>query len=462
MAHDFIALPPDGAGKKLHTHSLNFNGDITHNQIMTIGDPEFSDRLQYVDEYGAAYVRFSEGNQIFDAFGKSKVSQETIVGSYVPTYGLSDETAGVVNGTAGYVHLPDESALRLSVGTASGDKIQMTTHKYHKFFPGTSQLIEITGVVGDFGKTNVIRQWGYYDDDNGVIFAMHGTNFGIILRSSVTGSPVDTFIPQSSFNKDKADGTGISNFLMDPTKVNTYWIDFQWTGRIRVGGFSPAGTRVVFHEIENANSSAYPSMGQSSLPLRVEMFNSGISASSSEMKVISAMVYTESNNLDFRGKCFSTAPFNGAPIVPTVTPVGNAFSTSVSIRPKALLAGKINRKAIIPSNLMVHTDKALQLSIMFNITLDGTETWYPVHANSAVEKCPGGVIVDLGTQDSHYCELIPAGTSAIDLEKSFHYLRKYLKNNADGSQPKYSIVFRSIDGTSATVVAGMTWTELDI
>lgn len=462
MSHSFVQLPPDGAGKKLHAHIPEDAVDETHNQIMTLGDPLKSDNMQYVDEYGAAYVRFSEGNQTFDAFGKSKMSQETIVGEYIPTYGLTKETQGVVNGTASYTHLPNESALRLSIGTDVGDLIQMTTNKYHKFFSGTSQLIEITGSVGDTGKDGVVRQWGYYDDENGIIFVMDGTSFGIVQRSSVSGSPVDTFIPQATFNKDNADGTGVSGMFMDPSKVNTYWIDFSWSGRIRVGGYSEEGNRVVFHEIKNGNSSAYASMGTGSLPLRVEQFNSGISASSSEMKVISAVVYSESDNLDFRGRCFSTAPFSGVPITPLVTPADDTFQTSVSIRPKATFNGKTNRKAIIPSNLMVDTDKSLQLSIMYDITLDGTETWYSANTKSVVEKCPGGVIVDLGEEDSHFCQLIGPGTTVVDLEQSFHYLRKYLKLNADGTQPMYSIIFRALDGTSASVVAGMTWTELDI
>lgn len=459
MAHSFVQLPPDGSGKKLHAHE---HADGTHNQIMTMGDPLVPDNMQYVDEYGAAYVRFSEGNPTFDGYGKTKMSQETIVGVYTPNYGITDETFGVADGTAGYEFLPNESALRLSIGTNNADRIQMTTNKYHKFFPGTSQLIEITGSVGDTGKAGVVRQWGYYDDDNGIIFAMHGTDFGIIQRSGVSGAPVDTFVPQADFNHDKADGSGVSGLFVDPSKVNRYWIDLQWGGRVRVGGYSPHGTRVVFHEIQNANSNNFVSMGNGSLPLRVEQFNTVSTASGSEMKVLSATVMTESDNLDFKGICFSTAPFSGVPITPLVTPADDSFQTSVSIRPKVVFNGKTNRKAIIPAKLMVDTDKSLQLSIMYNITLDGTETWYSANANSAVEKCPGGVIVDLGAEDSHFCQLVGPGTSVIDLEYSFHYLRRYLKLNADGSQPKYSIILRALDGTSATVVAGMTWTELDI
>lgn len=459
MAKAFIKLPPDGAGKQLHTFE-NANG---HNQVMSIGDPNSPDNLQYVDQYGSAYVRFAEGNQIFDSFGKSKTSQETIVGSYIPTYGITEETQGVVNGTAGYVFLPDESALRLSVGTADADLIQMTTHKYHKFFPGTSQLVEITGSTGDSGKANVYRQWGYYDDENGIIFAMHGTEFGIIQRSTTSGTTVDTWIPQSSFNVDKGDGTGISGTNIDPSNVNTYWIDMQWGGRIRVGVYSDIGSRVVFHEIQNANANPAPSFGNMSLPLRVEMFNNGVSASGSEMKVLAATVITESVNLEFRGRCFSTAPWSpSAPITPVVTQTGGAFDTSVSIRPKATLNAKVNRKAIIPSILMISTDKELQLAIIKDATMDGNETWVSVHDNSSVEKSGNVSLVDLGTNDSHFCTLVGPGTHQINLDTSFHYLRKYLKNNADGTQPTYSIVFRTIDGTSATVVAGMTWTELDI
>ncbi len=457
MAESFIALPPDGAGKKLHTEEMS-NG--LHNQVFTLGDPKNIENLQNIDEYGSAFFRFAEGNQIFDGFGKTKVSQETLIGEYTPTYGIENNMQFTVNGTASNTFLPDESSIKLSIGSVSGDSVKMTSNKYHKFFPGTSQLIEITLSVGDFGKENVNRYWGYYDNKDGIILVMRGTEFGVIQRSSVSGSVVDTFIPQSSFNIDKADGTGISKVAMDPSKVNTYWIDYQWSGRIRIGGYSDEGTRTVFHEIQNSNSASSLSMKRCSLPVRVEQFNSGISISSSEMKFISAVVYAESNNLDFKGDCYSTASFDGTPISPMVI-TGNVFSTSVSIRPKANFNGKINRNAIIPSVLMVQTDKVLQLSIMSNITLDGSETWVSVSSLSSAEKTRG-VIVDLGNQESHYCSMIPDGTSMIDLSNSFSYLRRFLKNNADGSQPTYSIVFRSLDGTPASVVAGMTWTELVI
>lgn len=461
MAHSSIGLPNDGAGKKLHTYQTDDVND-THNQVMTLGDPDDADNLQSVDAYGAAFVRFSEGNQIFDSFGKSKMSEETLVGEYMPLYDMiPNRVATVTVGGGNETYVSDESSIRFQTGIADGDLIQRTTHKYHKYFPGTSQLAEFTIALGDSGKTNVIRQWGYYDDENGVIFKVNGQAFELVLRSSITGSVVETVIPQNDFNKDKGDGTGISGLSINPIFANIYWIDLQYlgVGRVRVGAYSPEGQRIVLHEIRNANviGSAYMTTG--SLPLRWEQFNLGIAASTSEMKVLNAAVYTEAQALTTRGKCQSSASLGAMP-APVTTKADGTFDSLVSIRPKPLLGTKTNRCIIIPQHLMIYTDKPLQVSIIANVNNGGTETWEDVRATSIAEKATGLTLIDLGTEDTVFCEMVTAGVTTIDLIPSFDYLRTNLHNNADGSSKTYTILARTFDGTAAAVSAGMTWTEL--
>ena len=460
MAHDFVQLPPDGAGKKLHTE---VHADGTHNQVMTLGDPRVADQLQYVDKYGAAFVRFSEGNQIFDSFGKSKMSQETLVGQYMPRYDTLPKLIQTeLTGAGVETYLPNTSSIKLQVGTAAGDKVRRTTNKYHKYYPGTSQLAEFTITLGDTGKANVVRQWGYYDDENGIIFRVNGTSFEFVLRSSITGTPVETVITQPNFNVDKGDGTGVSGLLMNPSFANIYWCDLQYlgVGRVRVGAYAPNGSRVVFHEIQNANNQPNVYMTTGSLPLRWEQYNLDISASTSEMTIHNAAVYTEAATLDVHGLCYSTAAWGALP-TPKTSLGDGTFCSMVSVRPKSIFRGKTNRTNIIPQYLLFNCTTACQVSIYRNVD-NGAQTWMSVHDDSVAEKSGDGTFVSLNDGHSVFCTMAPVGTSRIDIQSSFSYFDEHLAINADGTQPTYTIIFRAMDGSATTAGGGISWKELII
>ena len=461
MASSHIQLPPDGSGKRLHTVTED---GVLHNQVMTLGDPKNPTNHQFVDEYGAAYIRFAEGNTVFDAFGKTKVSQETMVAEYMPTYdSIPTKVQTKTSGAGVETFLPNESSVKLQVGTTTGDKVQRTTNKYHKYFSGTSQLIEFTIVVGDFGKAGVTRRWGYYDDNDGIIMSMDGTAFNIVMRSSVSGTVVDTLIPQSAFNSDKADGTGISGVLVDPSKANIYWIDIQWlgAGRVRVGGYTPEGFRVIYHEIQNTNQHSSVYMQTGSLPLRWEMYNTAMTASTSEMKVLNAVVYTETASLNTAGKCFSSFNFNTLQ-APKVLKADGTFDSLIAIRPKAIFNGKENRSAIVPHRLIVNTNKPVQVAIMTNVD-NGANTWVSVNPTSFTEKSEDVEFVALTANSSPvFCGIAEPGNSIVEIESTFGYLKESLHLLADGTQPTYTVICRTLDGTSANVTTGITWTELII
>ena len=157
-------------------------------------------------------------------------------------------------------------------------------------------MLEFTGSMGDTGKANVIRRGGYYDDDNGVYFEFKELVFGVGIRSSVTGSVVDTFIPQTDWNHDHLDGSNDefnpSGKTADPTKNNLFWIDLQWLGAgvVRFGVVID-GVRIVAHQTQPNSSKPY--MSTASLPFRYEQENTGVAGSSSELRIFSGIVKTE-------------------------------------------------------------------------------------------------------------------------------------------------------------------------
>jgi hypothetical protein len=83
---------------------------------------------------------------------------------------------------------------------------------------------------------------------------------------------VDTRIPQSEWNLDKADGTGPSGYVLDLTKMQMFYIDYSWYGAgfIRWGLRGPEGDVFYVHKLPNNNVNNEAYMRSGNLPARYE------------------------------------------------------------------------------------------------------------------------------------------------------------------------------------------------
>lgn len=254
---------------------------------------------QYVDNEGQAYVRFAEGSPQFDAFGKLQTSDQTTLGEYIFQYDEHPEDfSDLITGGSSIAHDNVISGVVLTNTTASGDKIERLSHQYFKYNAGKSHLIELTCAIGDTGKENVDRAWGYGDNNDGLFFLLEGTTMSVMKKNSTSGSIVTSKVTQSSWNGDRLDGSGtihnISGHTLDVSKDNYYWIDFQWLGAGRVRfGVVIDGIRIICHEMYNANNNSLPFMRTGTLPLCVVQENTGIAGSTSEMRVFCMVVKSE-------------------------------------------------------------------------------------------------------------------------------------------------------------------------
>ena len=263
-----------------------------------VGGENMKHRLE-IDRRGSAQVTFANGTHSFDAIGRLQVSQSKSLGEYIQSY---DELPNKFTDTivAGGSLTYDNSirSCKLSNTTASEASYIRTSNQYHLYQAGVSTLIEMTCAVGDTGKADVNRFWGLFDDDNGMFFDLNGTAFGVTQRSKSTGSVVNTTIDQSDWNVDRLDGTGSvfnpSNFTLDVSKINLYWIDYQWlgAGTIRMG-VKIDGELIICHQIHNANRNVLPYMSTGSLPIRYGQTNTAMSASTSEYTFTCATVLLE-------------------------------------------------------------------------------------------------------------------------------------------------------------------------
>lgn len=99
-----------------------------------------------------------------------------------------------------------------------------------------------------------------------------GTN--IAFPSQVTMSKtVNTRIPQTQFNIDRLDGTGVSGFTLDVLRMQMWYIDYSWygAGAIRFGVKDQRGEVRYAHRIVNAGRNTEAYMRSGNLPGRYEV-----------------------------------------------------------------------------------------------------------------------------------------------------------------------------------------------
>lgn len=253
-----------------------------------------------VDITGSANVRFAEGLPQLDAWGKLRTSGATQIGSYVFSQeGGFKNNFSTTNLSGGYSTYDDNrKSARTGVdGTGGADQFSAATSiTYHNYIPGSSHLYMGTARLNDPTAANVSRSWGLFDQNNGFMFRVEsGGTLNAVIRSSTTGSTLETLIPQSSWNGDKLDGSGDSQETLDLTKNNIWWMDILWhgAGRVRFGTYYN-GQRIVCHSYYHGNLFDTAMSQTASLPVCTTTIATGAGPTSNVfVEQWSASVWTE-------------------------------------------------------------------------------------------------------------------------------------------------------------------------
>lgn len=420
-----------------------------------------------IDQVGAASVRFNEGQPQFDAFGLLRVSNASRLSDYMFKYDALPTLFQEKKVGAGSLltYLPNENSIAIDIGTDSGDYLTYTSNSYHPYTPGMGQVALMTVAIGDTGKTNVVRRWGYYDDDNGIFFELDGTELYAVIRSKASGTVTETRVPRERWSGDHLDGAGdahnLSRVTLDITKINTFWIDFAWlgAGRVRFGIYSPSGERILCHTFENANNMAVPYMGTGDLPVRVEQRNTDVSISPSRMKLTCASVLTEGEIDDDYLRIHSRYT---SWVAPADVTVGDTETLLVAVRAGELFNGKINRRKIIPKRYMYYVQGQpveVNLRLMVPQIFSGP-TWLPAHPSASGEYSITGTPLILG--DLLTTTFLPTGASIIDASNDFNSRNSFMARLADGGEGVF-VIFTAkclTAGQTAQVKLALDWVEL--
>lgn len=405
-----------------------------------------------IDERGSAYIRFAEGQPILGGFGSLKTSEQQVLGVYESSQASYDDLFTVTEATGGTSSYDVGTASHvLAVTSSNGSAVTRTTNRYHYYLPGSSNYLMQTIACGDTGKTGNVRRWGAFDDDDGVFFQLNGTTLSAVLRSSTSGSVVETVIPQNLWNGDKLDGNGVTGATIDITKVNIYWIDYQWlgAGRIRFGIVEPNGSRLTCHTIENAGKNTRAYMRTGTLPLRTQNINTGATVSGSELREVCMAIYTEGRREDYT---FWRQDFGNVP--KTV----NAEDTHIfSVRSVATIDGVRNGVVAYPDVLSIYTDNPVSVTIWQGSEISGA-TW-DISTGSSVEGSSTGTLTTTNALrfKTFFCG---PGVNNFELSQYFETNDEGIMLKADGTPEVWSLTASPLTAASANVVINVDVKEL--
>jgi hypothetical protein len=285
-----------------------------------------------------------------------------------------------------------------------------------------------------------------------LFFEQDSSNLKVVRRTYASGSVVNNAVNQSDWNIDKLDGTGSSGITLDMQYAHIFVIDMQWlgVGRIRFG-FVIDGCIYYCHEIYNANVLSTVYMTTANLPLRYEIENTGITASTTDMIQICGTVISEGGFEDEKGITHSVSNKTTTIAVTTRRPV-------LSIRPKTTYNSITNRGIVLPLSLSLYaTTNASYYEIVLNGTLTGA-SFGTAGANSITDydvsatAIANGEIIDSGFIEASN----PQRSSLTTAIKS----KIELANNIAGTTTDIlSIVITAMTGTS-NISSAITFREL--
>ena len=404
-----------------------------------------------------------------DAFGRSRTSDAMTIADYTHIYGENSEMLFKIQGSGTYSYVTNEASIRLSVGTGSGDYVIHQSRMYHHYLAGKSQLIYSSFNFMTY-STNSEKKIGYYDDRNGIYLNLDGSgNLSFVQRSYTTGTVSETTYSQSSWNKDKCDGTGSSKFNLDITKTQLAFFDFQWlgVGRLRCG-FVHDGVLIVAHEIYHSNLLDKVYWSNPTLPVRCEVINSGVGSGTASMDQICSTVISEGgyNLAGYDHSSYMSKDINsaGTPTLIGALRLSNTFN------------GYPNRTTLLPGDLGILSKFSNIRYEIWRLPDSSSVTggsWSVAGNNSAAEynitptgfTTSGGDLLRVGFVNGSSTlggkGVAPTVSPSFTQTTGVNAKKTFIAQNIDSTGSNLiGVVVTPLDGATASVNAAFSWREV--
>jgi len=355
----------------------------------------------------------------------------------IPTYTTTPYTQG-----GGTVTSANSMAV-LSTAASANSIAQLQTNDTIIYRSGHEVYALFTvAFTGSFAATSS-QFIGPIDYQNGFAVGFDGTTFGVTQRSNT----VNTFIPQSSFNGDKLNGTGASGFSYNPALLNVFRIAYGYLGGtvIQFQIMNTTGGWITFHTIDYPNSSANPSIQQPFLPITARVENlAGTSALTLETASWNGGIIGQPSNNSYRYFAANNILTIGAsPIVALV------------IRNKTVFGNKPNRVQVrcasIGTSAADASNTLMMTSAVKNATISGASFSDVSAGNSVVEFSTTGTYASgTGTQVFYTVEYRGAMQGLMDIPSNVYNI---ILN------PGESLTILVNSTASISVFTGICWEE---
>lgn len=382
-------------------------------------------------------------------FGRTKISEPfTLFDSqhrYQENFDYSNTFS--VGGSTSYN--ADASLVNMNITTDAGSEVTRETFRIFPYQPGKSLQVMQTFVFAP-AKTNLRQRAGYFTRTNGFFLEQDDEEIYFVRRTSSSGQLEEVRVPQPEWNVDRLDGSGPSDVVLDLSKAQILFSEYEWlgVGSVRVG-FAIDGYFIVAHQFNHANYIDTTYMTTAALPARLEITNTGATSSASTLKQICTTVI--SNGGYFR-------PTNQTTVVRNPTSVSTSFYPLISIR----MTAERTDSVIIPTGIELSPTTANDFEYVLtrNATVTGG-TWVThnktgnVQYNSTTTAMTGGSVLQEG-----FFSATNQSTSSVTVSDSKNFSYQLGRTNA--VTPISDIITLGVRVLSGTgeVRSGLTWEDL--
>lgn len=363
-------------------------------------------------------------------------------------YGLNSN-AVITSTTGSGTATASNGLLTLSTTAATNSSASCSSKRYLKYRDGQGQVSRFTAIFTN-GVSGNTQFAGIGDGYNAYGFGFNGSSFGILFRTSSSGSTVDTWIPQSTWNVDRVNGAGGTNnpsgITLNITKGNIYQIKASYLG------FGPiqfwisnaiTSQLILVHIIQYPNANTQTLVSNPSMPLFWFTSNT-------------------TNNTNIVVKSGSGALFCSGKIALLGSRYGQnnnkanigATNTNIfTIKNNTTLNGIVNKTQVHLRSLSAACNSGagngvVTVQVILNTTLGGSPSFTNIDAtNSATSFDTAGTTVSGGV---------------VIYNSVFNVANNFNENMTDLDlfmNPGDTMTFAATSTTSATVAVAACWTE---
>lgn len=353
-----------------------------------INDDYWKRQLLLQQSEGSGLVATSP---VRDTFGRFRVSSpytvfdSKMLGDNRALFWDEAETSGA--GTSG-AYDANSATYTLSVSDATaGTRVRQTFQRFN-YQPGKSQLVNMTFVMGA-AATGITRRVGYFGTNDGLFLQQDSSGLAFVIRSSASGSPVDTVYRQAEWNIDT-----ISE--LDATKAQILYLDFEslQVGSVRFGFVINAQIRYA-HVAHHANLIDTVYFKTPNCPLRYEVSNDGTGPAATLKHICTTVISEGGQEVTGITRATTTA---GTHLSATSADLLYAV---LGLRLKATHLDNIVRVSRI--SVISESNDDFEWQLILNPTVDGTFAFSDI-ANSAMQEAKGatantvtgGTLLDAG------------------------------------------------------------------